>query len=168
MKTKFGIYYISGLSPAASVIAHHIMANFPLLEAHLAGPLEVPLTAWDSYRGQYDIHFLLENLVIPDDYDFIIWLINGDIGDSWHPYLFGAAGYKKAVVSNARLGTIEELAKEACHEIGHLVGLKHCCRHDCLMHTSWTEKEVRNKLFGLCEKCRQSMIKEHDALKNVL
>lgn len=161
MKSKLGIFYVLGLSSAASVISKHVMAKFSLLEANPAVQLEVPLAARDTFRGQYDVHYLIENMAMPDDYDFVIWLIDVDIGDCWHPYLFGAAGYKKAVVSNARLGTIEELAKEACHEIGHLVGLKHCSSHDCLMHTSWTENEVKNKLFGLCEKCRDSIAGEY-------
>jgi predicted Zn-dependent protease len=44
------------------------------------------------------------------------------------------------------------LAKEAIHEVGHVLGLNHCS-DNCVMNLSKSEEEVRRKPSSLCPSC---------------
>ena len=153
MGLKLAIFYESSLLSLASDVCSRIEHIFPRIQAALFNSLEIPRTAWDTFRGQYDIYFLLNSLERPQQADFVLWLVQGDIGDPWHAYLYGAAGNQKAIVSTARFDAIDMVAKEAYHEVGHLLGLSHC-DGDCVMHTSRTVGQVVRKSNQLCEACQ--------------
>ena len=46
----------------------------------------------------------------------------------------------------------EVMAKEALHEVGHLLGLEHC-QQSCIMHLSRSPEEAKLKPFRLCPAC---------------
>lgn len=152
MELRLSIVYEAPLQESASKISEKIQAMFPALKIVVSHSLEIPLAAWDTFRGQYDIHYLLGLLEVSAGADLTLWMVQGDIGDPWHTYLYGAAGDRRAIVSTARLDRLEDIAKEACHEVGHLLGLTHC-NNDCVMHTSRTDKQVTGKPGRLCEAC---------------
>lgn len=116
------------------------------------GSLDLPATAWDTHRGQFDVHYLLDYLPVTPNTDLSLWVVNGDIGDPGHLFLFGAAGNHRAIVSRARLAEPVNLAKEVCHEVGHLLGLGHCS-NECFMKVSWSSRAVEQKKLALCPQC---------------
>jgi len=80
-------------------------------------------------------------------------------------FVFGEAQLdgRAAVVSTARLVEPvpvdrrvlwERLAKEAVHELGHALGLKHCARPECAMSRSSSVRDVDRKGGLLCTDCR--------------
>ncbi len=125
------------------------------LEAVAAQQLEPPVSAFDTYRQQYDVRYLIDILGTEC---CSLWLLNVDISDPTHLYLYGVASEQAALVSTYRTGSEANLFKEVCHEVGHLLGLDHC-RNQCLMHTSRDIRQLNNKPLTLCSKCSQKLHK---------
>jgi len=84
-------------------------------------------------------------------------------------FVFGEAemGGRRAIVSTHRLHEefyglpVDEallqarVRKEVRHEWGHALGLRHCLRYDCVMHSSPSVDQVDLKGQEFCESCRQ-------------
>ena len=80
-------------------------------------------------------------------------------------FVFGEAQLngRAAVVSTARLGepglpdprvSMERLAKESVHEVGHCLGLVHCDVPGCVMGRSSNARDVDRKRGEFCARCR--------------
>ncbi|MCS7106475.1 MAG: matrixin family metalloprotease, partial [Candidatus Aenigmarchaeota archaeon] len=52
---------------------------------------------------------------------------------------------------------IKRAVKEAIHEMGHVLGLKHCENPECVMSFSNTVFDVDRKTKNLCEKCKKQL-----------
>ncbi|MCL7387368.1 MAG: archaemetzincin family Zn-dependent metalloprotease [Thaumarchaeota archaeon] len=80
-------------------------------------------------------------------------------------YCFGIALKDVAVVSTYRLDPRfyglpydeslyhERIIKEACHEVGHLLGLQHCDNPKCVMHFSNWIHDTDVKGYMPCARC---------------
>ena len=51
----------------------------------------------------------------------------------------------------------ERVLKEATHEIGHMLGLRHCDDALCVMHFSERIEETDEKKWTFCEDCLTSL-----------
>ncbi len=142
------IYWQKECLPIITDIPSHLEEMFGL-KSVFAGELEPPLNALDPQRQQYDVRYLIPIL---DEIDFSLWILKEDISDSYHLYLYGVASDKTALVSTYRAGNGENLLKEVCHEVGHLLGLDHC-RGKCVMRRSKNNKQLDKKPLFLCNKC---------------
>lgn len=49
---------------------------------------------------------------------------------------------------------VERVAKEIVHELGHLLGLRHCSVRECVMSFSNSVYEVDQKTRFFCDKCK--------------
>ena len=125
-----------------------------------------PSFAYDAKRRQYDSTRLLERLqrgvVAVTDLDLFIPILE---------FVFGEAelGGDRAIVSTHRLHQEfyglpaddalfqERVRKEVRHEWGHAIGLRHCHRYDCVMHSSPSVEHVDLKGEEFCESCRQKI-----------
>lgn len=149
---RLGVYYEGVYTEELTWVCETLHKQFLMLDCVVIGSLDLPRKAWDTFKGQFDVHYLLDYLEIAEDTELSLWVVNQDIGDPGHLFLFGAAGKQKAIVSKARLEHPADIAKEACHEVGHLLGLGHCT-NDCLMRVSWSSRAVEQKNSNLCQKC---------------
>jgi archaemetzincin len=79
-------------------------------------------------------------------------------------HLFGIADGKVGLVSSCRLQLphqkddsllVERLAKEAMHELGHLLELSHCHNKSCVMCFSKTPQGIDRKRLWYCLRCRE-------------
>ncbi len=129
-----------------------------------------PEFAFHGERQQYHSSEILERMRASFGQD--AWRLLGVAGvDLYIPiltYVFGEAqlGGPCAVVSYHRLRQQfyglpadpalerDRLAKEAVHELGHTLGLRHCDDYDCVMAASHTVEWIDLKGLHLCAHCR--------------
>ncbi len=119
---------------------------------------ELPPEAYHGRRRQYDATLLLEFLLEEEPSKNIKLLITTE--DLFVPgmnFVFGLAQTRRgAIVSLHRLDTTDFINKEAIHEIGHVLGLKHC-QLPCVMTFSNSVMEARQKSSKLCPKCKKTL-----------
>jgi len=124
-----------------------------MLDVILGGELESPQDAFNSKRNQYNADILLSYLLKTKKADTALWIIKKDLYCKDMNFIFGyATFYRGAVLSVCRLSTSELIEKEAIHEVGHVLGLKHCS-NNCVMQFSNSLSEVKTKPLNLCKSC---------------
>lgn len=125
---------------------------------------DLPANSFNPLRNQYDASALLRILVPTsagkDSYS--LFIVKVDLYVTGKNYIFGLADslMRAAIISSFRFQpdkTIEHLRKEAIHELGHLLGLKHCSLSTCAMHFSQTVEDTERKNFELCSNCRRQL-----------
>jgi archaemetzincin len=119
----------------------------------------------NASRKQYDAASILkrlEGLVKASGSNLLLGITEKDLYVQGSNFIFGLADPQRSagVVSLARLRfnsnprlLNERIMKEASHEIGHLVGLKHCPEPTCIMSFANSTFDVDSKLPMLCKDC---------------
>ena len=131
-------------------------------------PLPVPADAFVKNRNQYDSSVILSRVKVFADgnsaFHRFLGIVDVDVFASGLNYVFGEAYTpgKAALISLWRLkpGFYGETAsteilvlralKEAVHELGHTLGLKHCSRGFCVMHFSNSVFDTDKKQSLFC------------------
>ena len=130
-----------------------------ILELSIGGTLTLPPQAYNTSRDQYDAEILLDHLPTVKHHELALWVIAKDLYARDMNFIFGLASlFRGAVLSLCRLTTMELKEKEAIHEVGHVVGLKHCANR-CVMRFSNSLEEAQRKPLTLCERCKRTMNK---------
>jgi archaemetzincin len=128
-------------------------------------------TVFNKKRQQYRSHTILRELqafsVKNPVFNRALGVVDADIFVPELNFVFGEATCpgKAALISLWRLkpefyGAAPDMelfsaraVKEAVHEVGHTLGLRHCSRSSCIMHfsNSISDTDIKQSLF--CEQC---------------
>jgi predicted Zn-dependent protease len=155
-------------------LAAELEAQLPWARCAPARPF-APRDEWGApYPGRFPVDLVLDSLVewhAAREYDplhhWILGVTATDFAAPDRSFAFGEAtvGGCCAVISLARLHAPggdaaaerallrTRILKEACHELGHVVGLPHCPRTGCVMHPSPGVDAVDRKSADLCDAC---------------
>jgi archaemetzincin len=132
--------------------------------------LPLPEGAFDKKRGQYrsnQVLGMIQTHASDKILNRLLGVMNADIYVQGLSFAFGEATSpgKAALISLWRLkpefykssSNLEVFAarsvKEAVHEVGHTLGLKHCPRSSCVMHFSNSIFDTDKKQALFCDEC---------------
>jgi archaemetzincin len=137
--------------------------------------LHVPPTTLNSVRKQLFLNTLLGKVTAatPNIDGYRLAVTEFDLYKISHQFIFGDASEESriAAVSLHRLRTefygedadenllFQRTLKEAVHDIGHALGLKHCYNARCAMYFSGSIFDTDNKLSHFCEVCERRVRK---------
>lgn len=128
-----------------------------VLDVIFEGELKLIEEAYYPQREQYNADILLQHLLKTKKKDTALWVIQKDLYCSGMNFVFGYAMYHEgAVLSTYRLSTPKLIEKEAIHEVGHIMGLRHCSNH-CIMQFSNSLWEAKMKSSYLCKSCKRKL-----------
>jgi len=131
--------------------------------------IRIPAEAYNRNRGQYYSTVILNKLELlkANPREKVLGVIDEDLYVPSLNFVFGEADplSKVAIISLQRLkqenyGSADEealyfsrLIKEAVHELGHLIGFKHCPNPRCVMYFSNSLLETDLKTEKFCDCC---------------
>jgi archaemetzincin len=167
-----------------SHIQQSLVKILPDLEC-LIIPEGVPLLkrAFDMKRKQYRSNLILGEMQAygaqQKDLDCILGVADADIFVPELNFVFGEACFpgKGALISLWRLKPefygdapdetifLTRVVKEAVHEIGHTLGLRHCSRNSCVMHFSNSIFDTDIKQTIPCDECYTKAAIRIDSLR---
>ncbi len=127
-------------------------------------------SAMDKKRGQYrsnQILLAIQNYAAKTSLSRILGVLDADIFVPDLNFVFGEASFpgKAALISLWRLKPefhgespnanvfMERSVKEAVHEVGHTLGLRHCNRSSCVMRFSNSIFDTDRKQNLFCDDC---------------
>ena len=128
-------------------------------EVTILKAIEMPIECYNPIRGQYNSTCILKKL---NAKRITLGVSEEDIYADDLNFVFGEAEVNgsRAIVSTYRLkfnadGELlkRRLVKEAVHEIGHVLGLRHCSNRTCVMCFSNTIFDVDEKSDKFCKRC---------------
>ena len=170
---KVGILQVGQISPEVLTgIQDGLMKMFPDTNTSLIQEvLPIPKTAFDKKRSQYNSTVILNEVrayvSIRQDFHRILGIVDMDIFTSGLNYVFGEAFTpgNAALISLWHLKPefykdkpdvalfIVRALKEAVHEVGHTLGVRHCPHSFCVMHFSNSIFDTDKKQNLLCDEC---------------
>jgi len=120
------------------------------LKVQESGYLYVPLAGQKLNAAK-----LLKHLARTGDQKDALWLVDREL---FYPEIGQVLGCSAKGVALLYAGLEPEvLAKEALHEVGHLMGLEHCQNY-CVMHLSTNAKKAKEKPARLCMGCSDRLL----------
>jgi len=169
---KVEILQVGQVAPAILVaIEEGLAKTYPETTCSIIKkPLPIPAHSFDSKRNQYNSSIILNELRVyskEKKFQRVLGVVDFDIFTHGLKYVFGEAYTpgQVALISLWRLKPefyeasfdmtlyLSRALKEAIHELGHTLGLKHCQRSFCVMHFSNSIFDTDKKQNLLCDDC---------------
>lgn len=133
-------------------------------------PVGIPKEFYNSFRHQYAAPSVL-NFLADKFKGKTLGITDEDLYAEDLNFVFGQAQMSGSVsiVSIHRLNPVfyrktpdiqlvtERSVKETIHEVGHMLGLRHCQNERCVMRFSNTIFDVDAKSKELCERCKRQL-----------
>jgi len=152
-------------------LRERISAKLPDFSVQELPPFDQLAEALDPSRGQYHstrVLAILEELVQTMNVNFLLGVAPFDLYVPGMNFVFGEARCpgRVAVISTLRLKTDPQtdmstlgsrVLKEAVHETGHMLGLRHCPDESCVMHFSERLSDTDRKNDAFCSDCSASL-----------
>jgi archaemetzincin len=148
-----------------------VAERFRECQVNIRNSLDTPIMAFDSYRNQYHSTRILVYLEEMDQAALgkhILGVASFDLYVPGMNFVFGEARCpgRTAIISTFRLRSgrsqnselfESRVVKEAVHEIGHMMGLKHCPDNSCVMYFSERLSDTDRKQDRFCSHCERKM-----------
>ena len=139
------------------------------------GPLAIPEGSYDALRGQFNSSSVLDFLrtsYIPEA-DRVLAITHVDLFVPGLNFVFGQAECpgRFAIISVCRLRPefygappdedlfLSRCVKEAVHELGHTMGLRHCGNRRCVMAFSSSIWDTDRKEASFCRRCFSKLLR---------
>jgi len=135
--------------------------------------MKIPKESYNKIRGQYYSTVILNKLELlrSSSKERILGVLDEDLYIPSAGFVYGDMDYdgKVAVLSLNRLKQqsldifddeklfLSRTLKEAVHQLGHLLGLKHCPNPKCVMHFTNSVLEADRKSEKFCDNCRRKI-----------
>ena len=147
---------VGGFDAGDLLYLTRFLSSYLGVQVEIAGSMGIPHRAYSERRRQYSAPVVLNEMLhlFPRP---VLGLTMADLYVEGMNFVFGLAGDGVGIVSGRRLigsrGVFRErLKKEALHEVGHMLGLRHC-RGRCVMRFSNSIREVDMKPAEFCPSC---------------
>lgn len=172
MSELLGLVQIGANSDfSLDVLKESIGLRFPWFRVEKAAPLTEVSEAYYSQRNQYHstrILALLEKRIEPLHIGRLLGVTSFDLFVPGMSFVFGEARLpgRAGIISTHRLKPQspnehdlfhERAIKEAVHEIGHMLGLRHCSDSVCVMHFSEHIGDTDRKHVEFCKSCQSRL-----------
>lgn len=162
-------------------ILDRVRANFEnslSIKCRIMPKLSIPEESFNRWRKQYNAEIILATLSKDSTVKFIdrsiptLMIIDADLYYGGLNFVFGVEdpSNSSSIVSIARLrpefydersdmNLLEErTVKEAVHELGHHLGLRHCVNAECVMCFSPSVGDIDVKQKYFCESCKLNLM----------
>ena len=150
------LFYTSGAEQFKDLVSKKVAKTYGV-RVRDRGLLPLYDRAFNPVRRQYDAYVLLDYLIRCVMSDTALWVIDRDMYCENLNFVFGLAMFHiAAVVSTYRVPSPEMVAKEAVHEMGHVMGLQHCKKR-CVMRFSESLEDALEKPDQLCPECKKAL-----------
>ena len=173
--SQISIVPINAIDPALlSRLALCLEERF-LFTCVVESPVAIAPTTLNSVRKQLFLNTLLGRVAVatPHVDGYRLAVTDFDLYKISHQFVFGDANEdtRTAAISLHRLRTefygedadenllFQRTLKEAVHDIGHALGLKHCYNARCAMYFSGSIYDTDNKMSHFCEVCEKRVRK---------
>jgi len=172
MYDRLGLIQIGPMTDyPLNTLREQVSRKFPGYQVETVEPTGEPAEAYDSFRDQYHstrILVVLDELIQTAHVELMLGVTPLDLFVPSMNFVFGEARCpgRVAVISTARLkpGHTDDpnifgirVAKEAVHEIGHMLGLKHCPNPLCVMYFSERLTDTDRKQEDFCPECYHNL-----------
>jgi len=148
-----------------------VSERLPNVEPEIAPSITNLEEAFNSRREQYHstrMMVILENHPTLSHFERKLGVTSLDLynpGRDGEGFVFGESRSpgSSGIVSTFRFVTHRpdvfdsRVKKEVAHELGHMIGLKHCTNPQCVMHQSMIVSDIDTKMNDYCDRCRRAL-----------